>query len=168
MRIKNGNKLNDLIDTLRLSIKLDSGKQNTEFTQLNIYNIIEDAVENMKINYPTRKVIIDGEKDISLKADSSLFSVLVGNLIENAIKYSEDEVLVNFNKNELQVIDIGIGISKKNIENITNKFYRVHENSWNNSLGLGLFIVNNITKLHNFKLDIKSVEHEGSTFTVKF
>jgi len=165
---KNGTKLSDLIDTLRLSLKLDSGKQSTNFTSINIYEIIEDCAENMKINYPKRLVLINGDKNLSIKVDASLFSVLITNLIENAIKYSEDDVYVNFNEYGLEVIDSGIGISEKDLKNITEKFYRVHENSWNNSLGLGLFIVNNIINLHNFKLNIKSVENEGSTFSVIF
>ncbi len=165
---KNGTKLNDLIDTLRLSIKLDSGQQTTNFTQLNIASVIDDVVENMKINYPLREIIIQGDSSLTVRADESLFSVLVSNLVENAIKYSEDEVIVTFNETQLSVIDSGIGISQTNLANITNKFYRVHENSWNNSLGLGLFIVNNIVNLHNFSIQIVSEENEGSTFTIKF
>ena len=165
---KNGIKLSDLIDTLRLSIKLDSGHQSMNFQTLNLYEILCDTAENIELNYPKRKAIIKGSKNITLKADSALFSVVISNLIENAFKYSEDEVVVEFDSKSIQVIDSGIGISEKNLENITNKFYRVHENSWNNSLGLGLFIVNNIIKLHNFSLNIKSVENEGSTFSINF
>ena len=165
---KNGTKLNDLIDTLRLSIKLDGGQQATNFTQVNIASVIEDIVENMKVNYPKREIIVNGDKTITVRADESLFSVLVTNLIENAIKYSEDEVIVNFDATSLSVVDTGIGISAKNLENITDKFYRVHENSWNNSLGLGLFIVKNIVNLHNFSIQIQSQENEGSTFTIRF
>ena len=165
---KNGTKLNDLIDTLRLSIKLDNGQQNINFTQVNIALVVDDIVENMKINYPRREIVVIGDKSLSVRADEALFSVLVTNLIENALKYSEDEVTVEFNDQHLSVIDTGIGISEKNLANITNKFYRVHENSWNNSLGLGLFIVNNIVNLHKFAIQIESIENEGSTFTIKF
>ena len=165
---KNGNKLSDLIDTLRLSIKLDNGKMSANFTSINLYNLIKESVENTKLSYPKREVVIEGNKEIKIKTDRSLFCILVTNLVENAFKYSEDEVYIKFNTKELRVIDSGIGISKKDLQNITNKFYRVHENSWNNSLGLGLFIVNNIVTLHNFKLDIKSKENVGSTFSVSF
>ena len=165
---KNGTKLSDLIDTLRLSIKLDSGKQSMHFSTINLYDIVTDTVENIKLNYPKRETIIKGDKEILIKADPSLFSVVVSNLVENAFKYSEDEVIVSFDENSLNIKDSGIGISAKNLENITSKFYRVHENSWNNSLGLGLFIVNNIVNLHNFSLKIQSQENEGSTFTIKF
>ena len=84
------------------------------------------------------------------------------------LKYSEDEIVIEITQESIKVIDSGIGISKRDLENITNKFYRVHSNSWNNSLGLGLFIVNNIVNLHKFKLVIESEENEGSTFSIVF
>jgi len=164
----NGTKLSDLIDTLRLSTKLDSGQQSMNFSTINLHEIVTDTVENLKMSYPQREAIIKGDTVSSIKADPALFSVVITNLIENAFKYSEDEVIIRFDESSLSVIDTGIGISKDNLENITSKFYRVHENSWNNSLGLGLFIVNNIVNLHNFSLDIQSVEHEGSTFSISF
>ena len=164
----NGTKLSELIDTLRLSIKLESGKQSADFLTINLYEVVTDTVENIKLNYPKKETIIKGDKEILIKADPSLFSVVVSNLVENAFKYSEDEVIISFDEKSLNIIDTGIGITAKNLEKITNKFYRVHENSWNNSLGLGLFIVNNIVNLHNFSLKIESRENEGSTFSVQF
>ena len=165
---KNGIKLSDLIDTLRLSIKLDSGQQSLNFFTINLYDLVIDSVENIEVSYPKREIKIEGKRDISIKVDSSLFSVVISNLLENACKYSEDNVIIKFDEKSIEVIDSGIGINKDNLENITNKFYRVHENSWNNSLGLGLFIVNNIVKLHSFKLKIESVENEGSIFRILF
>jgi len=165
---KNGVKLSELIDTLRLSSKLDSGQQEMQFKTINLYTLISDTVDNINLNYPKRQVIIHGATDITIKADKSLLSVVISNLVENAFKYSEDEVVIEFNKKRISITDTGIGISKNNLTNITSKFYRVNENSWNNSLGLGLFIVSNILTLHHFNLDIKSKENEGSKFSVNF
>ena len=164
---KNGARLSNLIDTLRLSIKLDSGQQKANFTTVNLHELITDTVEIMQVNYNKRKTIINGEKNITIKADQGLFGIVLSNLIENAYKYSEDEVVINFDANSISVIDTGIGISKSNLENITSKFYRVQGNTWNNSLGLGLFLVNNIIQLHNFSLQIESEENEGSTFIIR-
>jgi len=165
---KNGLKLSELIDILRLSSKLDSGQQETLFKEVNVKELIEDCVDNIQLNYPKRHTIIKIENDVSIKADASLLGVVITNLVENAFKYSEDEVVIEIDKHSVNIIDTGIGISKSNLNNITNKFFRVNENSWNNSLGLGLFIVTNILNLHHFKLEIKSKENEGSTFSVKF
>jgi len=165
---KNGTKLSELIDTLRLSSKLDSGQQELQFKTLELSTLIHETAETLKLHYPKRHVIIKGDTTASIKGDASLLGVVITNLIENAFKYSEDEVHVTFDKNSIHVTDTGIGISAKNVENITSKFYRVNENTWNNSLGLGLFIVSNILKLHHFTLDIQSKENEGSTFSIEF
>ncbi|MEJ2373826.1 MAG: HAMP domain-containing sensor histidine kinase, partial [Sulfurimonas sp.] len=142
----NGVKLSELIDTLRLSLKLDSKQHSLQLSNFNLYDLLEECVENIQINYTGRKIIIEGAKDIEIKADRTMLSIVFSNLIENAIKYSEDEVYINFDQNQIEFIDTGIGISKKD----------------------RLFLVDNIIKLHNFKLDIQSVENEGSTFTIYF
>ncbi|MEO1938319.1 MAG: HAMP domain-containing sensor histidine kinase [Sulfurimonas sp.] len=165
---KNGIKLSELIDRLRLSIKLDSGAQNLSLQEINLYQLVQECVENIKINYHDRETVIEGSKELTLKVDPTLFSIVICNLLENAYKYSEDEVHILITKDSLDFIDTGIGIKTKDLDNITQKFYRASTNKWNNSLGLGLFLVNNIIHLHKFKLKIKSKENEGSTFSVKF
>jgi len=164
----NGTKLSALINTLRLSLKLDSNQKALQLTQVSLYDLIRECSDTLKPSYPYRKIIIEGSKDIFIQADATMFSIVITNLIENALKYSEDEVHVSFNEKSLNVVDSGIGINEKELENITQKFYRVNKNSWNNSLGLGLFLVNKIINLHNFKLVIESKVHEGSIFSVRF
>ncbi len=164
----NGTKLSELINTLRLSLKLDSNQKALQLTQVSLYDLVTECSDALKLSYPYRKIIIEGNKDVVIHADATMFSIVVTNLIENALKYSEDEVHLFLSEKELDVKDSGIGINKKELENITQKFYRVNKNSWNNSLGLGLFLVNKIINLHNFTLQIESKVHEGSTFSVRF
>ena len=108
------------------------------------------------------------KENVELEVDEALFGVAVKNLIENALKYSEDEVDVMLDAHSLQVRDRGIGIAKKDIEKITSKFYRVSQNGWDNSLGIGLSLVSHIVRVHGFKLDIQSQKLEGSTFSIEF
>jgi signal transduction histidine kinase len=164
----NGLKLSNLIDTLRLSMKLDGEQQTLSTKKVKLYDLVEDLVQNLQINYPDRDVIIEGDENATVQVDETLFGIVITNLIENAFKYSEDEVHVKISSESLEVIDTGIGIDKKEIQNITEKFYRIHKNSWNNSLGLGLFLVNKILSLHHFKLHITSKINKGSTFKVIF
>ena len=56
----------------------------------------------------------------------------------------------------------------KNFKNIFKKYYRATSNNWNNSLGLGLFIVKSILNVHNFKLEIDSKIGNGSTFKIYY
>ncbi|MBN2782436.1 MAG: sensor histidine kinase [Campylobacterales bacterium] len=165
---KNGNRLNELIDTLRLSTKLEGGKQTLQIADINLVELLKDVVENIKLTYKNREIKIISKESMIIKADEMLFSIVLINIIENGCKYSEDEIIIKLDEKSISVIDSGIGISGENISKITDKFYRVSSNSWNNSLGLGLFLVNNIIELHHFKLSIESVENEGSTFKIEF
>jgi len=165
---KSGIRLTNLIDTLRLSIKLDEKKQKLKYQEINLEEFLKENIELIKLNYKNAEINLDIKNSSTIKADPTLFSIVIVNLIENAIKYSSNEVKVELYKNKIKVIDSGIGINKYDLENITKKFYRVSNNTWNNSLGLGLSIVSNILNQHKFKLDIKSVEHEGSTFIILF
>jgi signal transduction histidine kinase len=166
---KNSIRLNNLIDTLRLSTKLEQKKQILNYKKVNLLNIIQDACESLQPSYKYREIIIEQkEENINISADEILLGVAIINLIENALKYSEEDVTVQFSNKYIKVIDTGIGIKEEDISKITEKFYRVSSNTWNNSLGLGLSIVVNIVNIHKFKLEIQSHENEGSTFTIKF
>ena len=164
----NGEKLSLLIDKLRLSIRLDEKKLTPDLINTNIYNLTEQIVEDISQNFKSRDIILKGKKDIFVEIDPTLMEIAIANIIENALKYSEETVEVDISENAISIKDSGIGISKTELENITKKFYRVSNNNWNNSLGLGLSIVSNIIKIHAFKLLIQSEETHGSTFIISW
>ena len=163
----NAQKLTNMIDRLRLSIKLEEGNQAYKFSSCNISSLIENTIEELKDAYPQRNINFI-PSDVRVEIDETIFSIAVINLIENALKYSQDDVTVKLTNSYISVIDGGIGLSQKDIPNITNKFYRVSTNGWNNSLGVGLSLVVSILKIHKFKLDIQSVENKGSSFHIIF
>jgi len=162
----NSNKLTTMIDRLRLALKLEDGKQAKNFLKVNLVKLAKTTIDDLKIAYPQREIFLEAD-DIVIEADETMLRIAIENLIENALKYSQDDVYVTITKNLISVKDNGIGIKEKDIPKITNKFYRVSNNSWNNSLGVGLSLVSNIVKFHNFKLEIESQENEGSTFSIK-
>lgn len=164
----NGKRLSDLINTLRLALKLDNDSIKLTFEKCNVYEIAQEAIESLKQFYKDRDIVLNGDKEVEVEADKVLLGVAITNLVENALKYSEDKVEVIVKKDSITVKDSGVGIDEKEIKNITKKFYRVSKNHWNNSLGLGLSIVSNITNLHNFKLEIQSTKDAGSEFAIKF
>ena len=163
----NANKMSHIIDKLRLTLKLEEGKQELILTPCSIKKLSETCICDLKDKYKNRDIHILGE-DIVLKVDETLISMAISNLIENALKYSEDEVIINISSNSICVIDKGIGIEEKELEKINHKFYRISNNGWNNSLGLGLFIVQSVLSLHNFKLEIHSEFKKGSQFCIKY
>ncbi len=161
------NKLSALIDRLRLALKLEEGKEVGTRTKCSLKAICEDVISDLQSNYKDKEIHLVGI-DCKLKVDEPLMSIAISNLIENAIKYSEDDITVEIKENSLHVKDSGIGIEPAELTKITQKFYRVSKNGWNNSLGLGLNIVMNILTLHKFRLEIKSKLHEGSEFIIKY
>ena len=163
----NSNKMSHIIDKLRLTLKLEEGKQELILVSCSMKKIIESCVSDLKDKYKNREILIQGD-DVTLKVDETLISMAISNLIENALKYSEDEIIVNISNNSITVIDKGIGIEEKELEKINKKFYRVSDNGWNNSLGLGLFIVQSVLSLHNFSLLIDSEFKKGSQFSINY
>jgi signal transduction histidine kinase len=163
----NANKMSALIDRLRLSLKLEENKQEGFFKPCSMKKICQEIIGDLKQKYKNREIVIEGE-DITLNVDETLMSIAIGNLIENALKYSDDKVTVELTEKDIKVIDMGIGIDTKDLEKIKNKFYRVSKNNWNNSLGLGLFIVLKILRIHHFDLQIESELNFGSKFIIKF
>ncbi len=161
--IKNSHKIVSMIDRLSLAIKLDNDSFEPKLTTFKLNMLIEDVRETLLQKYPNREIILDTES-LSIKADKSMFDNLLTNLLENALKYSEDEVKVKIKDTKVEIIDKGIGISEENIQNITKRFFRVDSLSWDNSIGVGLYIVKYILKLHKITLQIESSPNIGSTF----
>lgn len=163
----NGNKMSQIIDKLRLSLKLEEGKQQITTQSCSIKKLCDFVVSDLKDKYKDHEITIEGE-DVILKLDETLMEMAISNLVENALKYSENDVIIKITPSSISIIDKGIGIDEKELDLINRKFYRVSKNGWNNSLGLGLFIVQSILSLHNFKLEIKSKLHQGSEFIIKY
>jgi len=164
----NSLKLSHLIDRLRLSLKLEEGNYEETFTKTNLFTITTHVIEDIKNSYPNREIILKGDESVVLNIDETMMKVAIENLIENALKYSQDEVQVEISTKQISIIDTGIGIKEKDISKITNRFYRASKNGWDNSLGIGLSLVSNILKIHKFKLHIQSIENEGSSFSILF
>ncbi|MGB3750014.1 MAG: ATP-binding protein, partial [Arcobacteraceae bacterium] len=165
--LSNAQKLTAMIDRLRLSTKLEENKQSYTFKKCNIKELLSQISDDLEATYKDREIIILGP-DVVVEADETMFSIAMTNIIENALKYSQDNVIIEINAKYISIKDTGIGIKESDISKITNKFYRVSSNEWNNSLGIGLSLVKNIIELHKFSLEITSIENEGSTFKIVF
>ncbi|NLM99890.1 MAG: sensor histidine kinase [Campylobacteraceae bacterium] len=163
----NANKMSQIVDKLRLTLKLEEEKQTIVLTPCSMKKIVENCIGDLEDKYKDRKIHILGE-DTRIRVDEILISMAISNLLENALKYSEDEIVINILKDSVCIVDKGIGIDESEIKNINQKFYRVSNNGWNNSLGLGLFIVQSILSLHYFSLKVKSEIGKGSEFCIEF
>ena len=123
-----------------------------------------------------------GDKDITInvnvadnivvEADTTHLANVLNNLIDNAIKYSDEsvEITISGDNNELSVRDNGIGIPSKSIPYLFNKFYRVpHGNRQDvRGYGIGLYYVKSIIDKMGWSIEVKSTEGKSSVFTIKF
>jgi len=164
----NSKKLATMIDRLRLSIKLDENKQAINLQKIELKPFVLNIIDDIKQIYPNRNIELNIIENPTINIDKTLFEIALLNIIENGLKYSQDDIKIEIANDYIEIEDYGIGIEEKELEKIKNKFYRVSNNSWDNSLGLGLFLVQTIIKLHNFSLEIKSIKNQGTIIKIIF
>jgi signal transduction histidine kinase len=160
----NGHKIEDLLSRLILWNKFESKETSLHKSDFDIYTLAEEVIASLGDKYKERNMILKGEAR-KVHADRTLMEVVLKNLIENALKYSKEEVIVTISEAYISVEDKGVGIRAKELDKVTKKFYRSGTHSWDNSMGLGLSIVKTILTLHGFELEIKSQLDVGSTFS---
>jgi len=118
---------------------------------------------------------IDIPEDLSVYADRSHLNNMISNLIENAIKYSAEKVLIKiraYRKTDtvfIEVEDDGIGISSENQKHIFDKFYRVPQGNIHNvkGSGLGLYYVKTMAEKHGGSVSVKSRIGKETIFTIQ-
>jgi len=159
----NGEKIEELLSRLLLWNRFESGEQRLHLSKFDMYPLIREVASNLEERYKERQIRVE-EHHLVVKADKALMEIVMKNLIENALKYSKEPIEIGITQNQISVTDKGVGISSKNIDKVTKKFFRTDEHSWDNSMGLGLAIVKQILKLHHTLLLIESEEDKGSTF----
>jgi len=160
----NGIKIEALLSRLVLWNKFESGEATLHPSNFDLYALAKEVKTSLEEKYQQREIVIEGSTYM-VEADRTLLEIVLKNLMENALKYSKDEVVVTIDDDQISVTDKGAGISSSDITKVTKKFYRSGTHSWDNSMGLGLSIVKSILALHGTELDIESEEEKGSTFS---
>ena len=135
--------------------------------------IVEDisGMLELKAAKPV-EIDIDIPDNLSIQADSLHLGNILSNLIDNALKYSGDSVLIiiKADAHSITISDNGIGIDKENLPFIFDKFYRVTSGDRYEvgGYGLGLFYVKQITELMGWNIDVASKPGQGTVFTIRF
>lgn len=148
--------------------KMDNGNFSPKEVIENIIDIVRKQSEKKQI-----KIEFINEFNGEIVGSKDKFHQLALNLIENAIKYSNENgnvrVVITSNNGYFifKVIDNGIGITKNDLPRIFERFYRVDKSRSTKGTGLGLAIVKHIVKLFNGDITVDSEVGVGSTFTVR-
>ena len=160
-----------MISNLLLSDRLSLPYSKLELNKFKIHNIVNKVISMFPTKY--QRIKIDNKiPNEQIIIDETKFILALRNLLDNALKYTPDNVEVKFiiakNKNiEFQVKDLGIGISKENIEKVTEPFYQAEQTVSTKGFGLGLTISKKIIEAHKGKLIIKSEKGRGSSFILQ-
>lgn len=146
-------------------------KQSKDINQL-----LQDVIKKHEFLAKVKKIKIKSELEpmFPIQVDVELMKQVFSNLVENAIKYSSEDSTVTVKSREegqnviVEIFDTGMGIPIEDLPNIFMKFYRSHnvKTSTIKGSGLGLYLAQYFTQLHNGDISVTSEPEQGSVFKV--
>lgn len=144
--------------------------------KVNLNDYLNTVLDDFSLSVKDKNVAIkrNFSKSTTIQIDKFYFTTAVLNILENAVKYNSDVIIIEVkvtinNKFTLSIKDNGIGIPKEAQKNLFEKFYRVDNKDVHNvkGLGLGLYYTNQIIKAHNGNIKVNSEEQKGTEFVIE-
>lgn len=176
--IKDENKrMNKQVEKILQAARIERQEIKLNLQELNAHEMLRKVADNLALQIQekngTLSLNLNATKHI-IVADEVHFSNIVFNLLDNAIKYSKENLRIDLetsSANGMMAIkfkDNGIGMSKETQSRVFEKFYRAHTGNLHNvkGFGLGLSYVKAITEAHGGKVKVESALGKGSTFTI--
>ena len=170
-------RLASIVEDLLIASHLDSGKLQLAIEDCDPADLVTGVVEAAGIHVPSNvQLVVQVEPKLPrVRADPNQLRQVIGNLVDNAVKYSPEggEVRVSAAANggtvRFSVSDRGLGIPASEQRRIFEKFYRLDPNMTRGigGTGLGLYISNELVRRFNGRIWVDSREGEGSTFHVE-
>ena len=176
---KETNRLTGIVSRILNFSRIEAGRRSYHFGQVDINQLLQEVCRDYSYHLDQNGFtheLVTSDEEIRLTADKDAIYEAVVNLIDNAIKYSDENksvTLISGSSGEkawIKVQDSGVGIPKERLEFIFDKFYRVSENNIYTTLGtgLGLTIVKHIMDAHHGTINVSSDLGKGSTFELIF
>ncbi len=166
-----------IINDLLALVKMDKKASGLNITSVDVVNLTEIVLKRLRpiARKHNIELTLESKRAITAEIDEVKISLVIMNLVENAIKYNKDEgwVKVELDADHqffyVKVIDSGYGIPEESLDHIYERFYRVDKSRSREigGTGLGLSIARNAVLMHRGTIDVASVVDEGTTFTVK-
>lgn len=156
--------------------KIESGTLNYKMEKIRINQVIKEVTDSLRINLQkdvSMETSLEGS-DIEINADRERIVQVLGNIIENAIKFTKHGTIKvssranpELDKVEITVNDTGSGISSDIIPNLFDKFVTMSvKNGMEHGTGLGLFIARKIVTAHKGEIHASNNKEGGATFTI--
>ncbi|MFQ6575924.1 hybrid sensor histidine kinase/response regulator [Pseudomonas sp. UM16] len=162
--------IEDMLDVSRIR----TGKLSIRPNQFDLSQLVAGLIENFSAQAAAAasSIVFKAEAPLSGVWDEFRIEQVVANLLTNALRYGANHPVQvrTFEQQEqacIEVRDQGIGISEQNQQRIFQQFERVASNPGNAGLGLGLYISEQIVLAHGGRIEVRSAEGQGATFTVR-
>lgn len=174
-------RLNALVAQIIQLSRLQADDPLLSADEVEIDDVLAAALDRSQVDAQQREVTLTaaGERDLRVLGNEMQLVTAVGNLVENAIIYSDPGARVTVAANrvaesddanvEITISDNGIGISAAEMDRIFERFYRVDyaRSRANGGTGLGLSIVKHVAASHGGQVSVWSQSGQGSTFTIR-
>jgi signal transduction histidine kinase len=175
--IREVDRLNNLVDQLLLLARFENQKQNIRNEQVYLNSLLLDTIARFsdKIKGKELHIKTNFNDDFYIKSDTYLVSIILSNILSNAIKYSNKngQIDIKLKKDKetvyCSVTDNGIGIVAEDLEKIFNSFYRsdVSNHPEIKGTGLGLSIVKRLCDLLSIELSVTSEKSKGTSINLR-
>jgi len=165
--------INDLLSLVRM----DKSGAMLNVTPVNINELIDHILKRLKpiAEKADVEVVYESFRPVVAEVDEVKFTLVITNLVENAIKYNNEGGWVHISLNSdhqffyIKVEDNGLGIPEDSVDHIFERFYRADKSHSREigGTGLGLAITKSSIAMHNGEIKVRSTLGEGSTFDVR-
>lgn len=166
-----------IINDLLSMVKMDKAVAMMNISVVDINALTEIVLKRLRPIARKRdiEVVFESKRAVTAEADEVKLTLIITNLVENAIKYNKEQgwvkVLLDADHQffTLEIMDSGIGIPEESLEHIYERFYRVDKSHSREigGTGLGLAITRNAVLMHRGSIRVSSTVGEGTVFTVK-
>ncbi len=176
--IKEENKrMNKQVETILQAALLDKQEVQLNLKKFPAHDLIVSALNNINLQVEEKhgqlEVEMGAENDL-IMADEVHFTNLINNLLDNAVKYSKEDLRIKLstknsgNQLKIKIEDNGIGMNKETLHRIFEKFYRAHTGNVHNvkGFGLGLSYVKTMVDAHHGNIKAESMLGKGSSFCI--
>lgn len=178
MMLKDTGRLNNLINVILEIPALEQKKIAYNFHIYSAGPLIKELVKETKeqFNLTDDTISMTGDAKCQCVADRDALKIVIDNLVDNAIKYSLNQVNISINLNcglkyfKLDFTDQGIGMSSQNLKKIFDKFYRIHDQNSPSvkGTGLGLYWIKEIIRFHAGNISASSRgKNKGTSFHIE-
>jgi two-component system, OmpR family, phosphate regulon sensor histidine kinase PhoR len=172
-------RMNKQVETILQAAQLDKQEVQLNLKTLHVHEMLTSAIDNLRLQLEQKGGLLEtnfqAARDL-VSADEVHFVNLVSNILDNAVKYSRENLRLRVSTRNagktirIVIDDNGIGMSRETVSRIFERFYRAHTGNLHNvkGFGLGMSYVKTMVDAQHGKIKVESTLGKGSTFILDF